>query len=383
MQTKQELERKLAVARYISGEKPKAILASIGRPKKWLYKWVARYRSGDADWFVDDSRTPRTMPTKTPPEMVAQIVAERKTLEKTLYADRGVFAIKERLLDIGITNIPSDPTISRIIRDAGLVKRPSHRDKVGTPYPAPPASEPNDLHEMDVWGPRYLGVGKRCYAVNIIDVARRCPCINPVQNKTHDVLLSCLVRSWRTLGLPRVLQMDNLVLTTHPGCICKMLRLCLHVGIEPLLVPYREPWRQGVVEKFNDFFDKNFFRRHRFADLMDLKERAITFEEHCRHSRRVAALQGKTPQQAFPEVPIRLLPADFAVQVDNLGIAPGRISCIRMIRSNQQIDLLGRKFPVSEDYYREYVKATLFTAEDVIRLYHQDRQIAEHKFSKC
>lgn len=260
------------------------------------------------------------------------------------------------------------------------MKRPVHRNNVGTPYPSPRADQPNDLHQLDIWGPRYLGIGKRCYVVNIIDVARRGPCINVVNNKTHRVIASCLIRCWQTLGLPRVLQMDNLVMTTHPGCICFLLRLCLHVGVEVVLVPYREPWRQGVVEKFNDRFDKSFFSHHRFTDLADLTEKAAVFEEHCWQTRHIAALGGRTPAQAFPEAEVHLLPSDFSADIGSLGVAPGKISCIRMVRSNLKVELLGLTFAVGEDYYREYIKATLYTAENVVRLYHEDQQIAECVF---
>jgi len=383
MNTTEELERKQAVSRYLSRESPKAICASIGRPKKWLYKWVARFRSGDADWFVDDPRTPKSMPTKTPPEMVAQIVAARQTLEATRYAACGVFAVRQKLSDVGIADAPADATISRIIKGAGLVRKAEKRAKIGTPYPAPSAETPNDLHQLDMWGPRYLGTGKVCYVLNVIDVARRGPIISVIKSKSHDALIPCLVRCWQTLGLPKVLQMDNFIQTTHPGCICRMLRLCLYVGVEPLMVPFSEPWRQGVVEKFNDFFDKNFFRAHQFTSFADLQERAVTFEEHCWHSRRLSALSGKTPSQAFQNTELHLLPADFAVDPTKLHIPEGRISCIRMIRSNHQVSFLGYKFPVSECYYREYVTATLFTAESLVRLYHQDQQIAEFKFSMC
>jgi len=383
MSTTEEFEREQAVSRYLSRESPKAICASIGRPKKWLYKWVARFRSGETDWFVDDPRTPKSMPTKTPPEMVAQVVAARQTLEATEYAARGVFAIRQKLSDVGIASAPADATIGRIIRDAGLVKRTEKRAKIGTPYPAPLAEAPNDLHQLDMWGPRYLGTGNVCYVLNIIDVARRGPCINAIKSKSHDALIPCLVRSWQTLGLPKVLQMDNFLQTTHPGCICRMLRLCLYVGIEPLLVPFSEPWRQGVVEKFNDFFDKNFFRQHHFTSFAELQERTMTFEKHCWQSRRLPALSGRTPSQVFQNAQLRLLPVDFAVDPARLHIPNGRISCIRMIRSDHQVSLLGYKFPVSESYYREYVTATLFTEESIVRLYHQDQQIAEFKFSMC
>jgi len=130
MQTTEELERIRAVSRYLSGESPKAICQSTGRPKKWLYKWVARSRSGDADWFADDSRAPRHSPSKTAPEINAQIVTARQSLERTPYASRGVFSIRQNLSDDGITDVPSDATINRIISSAGLVSGRVPRVKV-------------------------------------------------------------------------------------------------------------------------------------------------------------------------------------------------------------------------------------------------------------
>jgi hypothetical protein len=137
------------------------------------------------------------------------------------------------------------------------------------------------------------------------------------------------------------------------------------------------------VEKFNDFLDKSFFRAHRFQDLADLSGKARAFQDHCWHHRRLSALKGKTPTQMFPDTNLRLLPDDFAVNVDRLDIPDGRISFIRMVRSDQQIDILGHKFPVDEAYYREYVTARLLTGPSLLRVYHQAQQIAEFKFSMC
>ena len=385
MHKNKELERKSAVSRYFNGESPKNICVSISRPRKWLYKWIARFKSGDADWFLDDSRSPKHCPSKTASDISAKIVAARISLENTPYADRGVFAIRQKLSDQGVDGIPSEATINRIISAAGLVKKDSPRTKVGTPYPVPIAEMPNDVHQLDLWGPRYLGVGKLCYLLNIVDIARRMPSIHAIPNKSFQSMIPAIVRCWQTVGIPKVLQMDNGIVTgtsLHPGSINKMLRLCLHIGIEVLFVPFAEPWRQGIVEKFNDFVDKNFFITHRFQDLTDLCEQVQTFQDYCWYNRRPSALKGKTPCRMFPDVCVHLLPEDFVIP-EISSIPAGKIRFIRMVRSNLLIDVLGHKFPVDENYYKEYVTATLSTGSGVLRIYHQAEQIAEFKFSMC
>jgi len=386
MHTREELERMLAVKRYSAGESPKLICQSTRRPKKWLYKRVGRFQSGDTDWFADDFRAPKHSPSKTSPEISAQIVAARECLERTPYACRGAFSIRQKLASLGVSEAPSDATMNRVISAAGLVKKSLPRANVGTPYPAPTAQGPNDVHQLDLWGPRYLGVAKSCQVLNIIDVARRMPSIHPVPNKSFGCVIPSIVRCWQSLGIPTILQMDNAVATgtsLHPGSICRMLRVCLLVGIEVLFVPFQEPWRQGVVEKFNDFFDKSFFRAHRFQDLSDLCEKGQVFQDHCWHDRHLSALNGKTPSQMFPGADVRLLPDEFAVDIDRLAIPAGRISFIRMVRSDHQVDILGTKVPVDQAYYRQYVTAHLFTESGLLRIYHQTEQIAEFNLSMC
>ena len=139
----EELERRSAVTRYLSGERANAICSSLGRPRKWLYKWVSRFRSGDTDWFVDGSRRPKHSPSATPLETAVRIVSARQHLEQTPYACRGVFSIRQELCDDRSISIPSDATINRIISGAGLVRRTAKRDKVGTAYPEPAADGPN------------------------------------------------------------------------------------------------------------------------------------------------------------------------------------------------------------------------------------------------
>jgi hypothetical protein len=40
-----------------------------------------------------------------------------------------------------------------------------------------------------------------------------------------------------------------------------LIRLCLHQKIDLWFIPMREPWHNGVVEKFNDHYQQKFLNK--------------------------------------------------------------------------------------------------------------------------
>lgn len=48
-------ERTWAVQRFLNGEKPESICASLCRSKAWLYKWVERHIADDNSWSESQS----------------------------------------------------------------------------------------------------------------------------------------------------------------------------------------------------------------------------------------------------------------------------------------------------------------------------------------
>ena len=56
---------------------PVAAAAAAGISVRTAYKWLARYRFGGRAALVDRSSTPHNQPRRTPPEVVARIVAAR------------------------------------------------------------------------------------------------------------------------------------------------------------------------------------------------------------------------------------------------------------------------------------------------------------------
>jgi transposase len=87
--------RKEAIQRHIlGGESPKTIYKSLNRSKKWFFKWLKRYESGESDWYTGHSRAPITRPAETKARLKEQIITTRRRLEEAPYAQIGVSAVK-------------------------------------------------------------------------------------------------------------------------------------------------------------------------------------------------------------------------------------------------------------------------------------------------
>lgn len=144
----------------------------------------------------------------------------------------------------------------------------------------------------------------------------------------------------------------------------------------------REPWRNGVIEHFNDVWDKSFFRTETFTSLDHLRTENTAFIEFHNAYHRYSAHNGATPhhmwQNRLPN------PLSAAYQPPTRLPAQGRIEVVRYIRSNRHIDLFGKRITVAPDQTYQYVtaiikvrskKVTVVTLEGEI-IYHGDYQIS-------
>jgi hypothetical protein len=118
----EESLRKMAIQQFLKKRSPVSIYREIGRSKKWFFKWLQRFQSGDPEWYRDHSKAPHTQPHQTPKEMQTLVKAIRIQLEETPYAQIGVSAIKWQCQGLSVTP-PSDRTVNRILKREGLIKK--------------------------------------------------------------------------------------------------------------------------------------------------------------------------------------------------------------------------------------------------------------------
>ena len=245
-----------------------AIARELGRSRQWVHKWINRSSYGN-NWSCFLPNTPHCKPNKIPPTIVEMVIATRKELVASPYLESGAYAIWHRLLDEYGT-APSVGTINRILKQQGLTKQKKRNQKSGIDYPESPVN----MQIMDIIGPRYLRGGQRFYLLTIISNDSRHAGVYPILSKSATDITQCVVSFWKKYSLPDFLQMDNELSfkgsNRHPRGLGLLLRTALSLNVTPIFISVSEPWRDGVIERFNKKVEDTLLRQEH-ADFEDLK----------------------------------------------------------------------------------------------------------------
>ena len=363
----EEQRRREAVRRRLAGENPEEVAAALRRSSRWVRKWVARYgeESGQDDWAQSRCRAPHTSPTRTPDELARQILTARERLVANPRAQYGSLAIQWELRRLDVEPIPPSRTIERVLQRAG-VSQPRRRspryESKGVPYPAPVAVEPGAIHQVDLIGPRHLFGGVEFHTLNLIDVGSHEVANDILEEVRPPLLAASLASAWSRVGVPAVAQLDNhsnfrggiQPAYQHFGPV---VATCLDLGVTPRFIPLREPWRNGVVERFNDVWDKSFFRTDVFTGLDHLRTENEAFIGFHNAYHRYTVHGGASPNEVWGDRLRNTL--DPRYQPPTRLPARGRIEVVRYIRSNRRIDLFGKRITVAEDQTYQYVTAII------------------------
>ncbi len=204
--------------------------------------------------------------------------------------------------------------------------------------------------------------------------------IESQRTKQDRQIASSLLRCWKTIGLPDFLQFDNELSfrgsNRHPRSPGLVIRLCLHFGVQPVFIPIAEPWRNGVIEKFNDTYNKKFFRRQWFLSYVFLKRQSKYFQRFHNKQHRYSCLKGKTPLEVFKASSFKPITIGANTKLPKLDHVPdGNIILIRFIRSNRILDIFGEKFKVSKELVYSYVKAIIVTKIHRLQIYLGDELV--------
>ena len=198
--------------------------------------------------------------------------------------------------------------------------------------------------------------------------------IESLRSKHDQQIAASLLRCWKAVGLPDFLQLDNELSfrgsNRYPRSPGLVIRLCLYFGVQPVFIPISEPWRNGTIEKFNDTYNKKFFRRQWFASYLMLKRQSKNFQRFHNKHHRYSCLKGKTPLEVIEKDGFRPLTIGANTKLPVLDYIPdGNIILIRFIRSDRMLDIFGEKFKVSKSLVYSYVKAVIVTKIHRLQLY--------------
>jgi hypothetical protein len=204
--------------------------------------------------------------------------------------------------------------------------------------------------------------GFEFHALNLIDVGSHEAANDILEAVRPPLVAASLASAWSRVGVPAVAQLDNhsnfrggiQPAYQHFGPV---VATCLDLGVTPRFIPLREPWRNGVVEHFNDVWDKSFFRTETFTGPDHLRDENEAFIQFHNAHHRYAAHGGASPNEVWGDRPRNTLDPHY--RPPTRLPARGRIEVVRYIRSNRHIDLFGKRIIVADDQTHQYVTAII------------------------
>ena len=239
----------------------------------------------------------------------------------------------------------------------------------------------NDIHELDLKGPFYLkGSSQKYYLAVLRDVYGKKVALKVLTEKEMELVIDFLVESWQNTGRPKCLQMDNGLefrgSNRYPRSLGKLSRVCLDLGVKPVFIPIREPWRNGVIENLNGLIQRLFLKAQTFETEKHLRRGTRTLETSINTTHRLAALDGKTPQEFSAETHARSMPSDYDWRTRNLRLLKGKVTFIRLIRKSGKITLAAKdKFFIGKKYKWQYVLAVVNVYQKRLNIYLNNKLI--------
>lgn len=379
--------RKQAVELIRQGLSVTEVSRRLGRSRQWVYKWIDRSSTGNIEWSRSMPKTPRIITNKLDVAIENAVVETRRMLQQHPYKESGAYPILHELSRQGIQT-PSVATVNRILKKHGLTQHKPRYAKSGIDYP----EEPLNMQIMDLIGPRYLRGARRFYLLNIISNDTRHAGVYPILTKNAEDITRSVTSFWKSYTVPDYLQMDNELSfkgsNRHPRGLGLLLRTALGLGVTPIFIPVGEPWRNGVIERFNQKVEKTLLlQEHR--DFEDLLRHSAEFVAIHNSEHHYSTMSHKTPleldlETGLPQSPLR---QDFSVGerpvIDPWNL--NEIRFIRLVRSDCIINVLNTDIRVSDSMMHTYVDAVLSINSHCLMIYQDGikRQSIEFAMPVC
>jgi putative transposase len=383
--------RQAAIRLRLAGEKVDSICRTLNRSAAWVHKWWRRYLEAGPAGLYDLTRANQCVANRTPPHIERAIISIRQRLAKrettqTRYSLVGAVQIRAELEKLGYIPLPALRTIERIVARAGLTCPPLRLapQMARTQYPGPQAQDSNQVHQVDVVGPRYLkGDKSRYYFLICKDVFDQAVYLEFVTSRSSETVLAFLTHAWQYLGLPELVQFDNgrefCGFKTAARSLSRVIRFALRLEVEVLFIPEGKPFYNGSVEQFNGWFQPLLLKRpyRRPSDTRrQLKQLMITVNEQHVH----AHLGHRTSAQYRRGKRLRKLPDDCDLHQQKLPISVGKLSFIRLVSAQGTINILSQQFKIGKRLKFQYIKATLYTKDQVLKIYHKGRLVKQFDY---
>lgn len=321
--TRMSLRKEFVFLASIDGCNFSQLCNRFGISRKTGYKWVHRYIHEGFGGLGDQSKRPRTSPSRTP------LGVEEKVIElRQKHPTWGGRKIAFRLKALGMDQVPAPSTVTAILQRRGLID-PDDSIKHHA-YVRFEADRPNELWQMDFKGHFEASEG-RCHPLTLLDDhSRYALCLQACANEKESTVRERLTGVFRRYGIPERMLMDNGSPwgrdLDHPYTTLTVWLIRLHIGVvhsRPL-----HPQTLGKDERFHRTLKRDIqqecigkpleFCQKRFNSWRDVYNLE---RPHEALEMQVPASRYRTSLRSFPEQmpPVEYGPGDFVRKVQQKG----------------------------------------------------------------
>lgn len=287
--------------RVMRGERVTDLCREYGISRKTGDKFKQRFLRLGAAGLGDQSRAPKVIPHRTPPELVEILVAARRR-HPTWGPKKLKDVLEKRLGRV----LPAASTIGGVLARNGLVEPRKQRPRSrARPTGLREALAPNDVWCIDYKGQFKLGDRSLCYPLTITDQFSRfilgCEAMAAISD---DAARDVCEEVFRARGLPLAIRSDNGAPFASTGLagLTKLSTYWMRLGIVRERIRPAHPEENGRHERMHRTLKFDTARPPR-SNLLQQQERFDDFVDEFNNERPHEALAMKRPAEVYEQSP--------------------------------------------------------------------------------
>lgn len=306
------------ITRLNQGERMTDLCCDYGISRKTGHKLKRRFEELGALGLFDQSRAPRCIPHRTPPEVAELVAAER-----VRHPNWGPKKLKDVLEKRLGRSLPSASTLGEILLRRGLITRRKLRPRrSASPTTLHAAQVPNDVWCVDYKGQFRLGDRSYCYPLTVTDQFSRyilgCDAMAAIDDEQAREATTSLFREY---GLPQFMRSDNgpPFASTGLAGLTKLSAFWMRLGIVLERIQPAHPEQNGRHERMHRTLKRETTRPAR-SNILQQQESFDAFVLEFNSERPHEALAMKRPAQLYTRssrsFPERLPDPDYPTHDD-------------------------------------------------------------------
>lgn len=323
--------------------------------RKTGYKWVSRYKEHGEDGLLDQSRKPKTSPTKTKKVIEERILALRASVNGE-WGSKKIQKLLENEYEGCTEKVPARSTINSILKRNGCIQEEKSRSaKAWTRFEH---ESPNDLWQMDFKGHFALLNNKRCHPLTITDDHSRfniglfaCP------DEKGKTVQERLVDAFNLYGMPKAILTDNgspwgvMGRLSEDGqkTFSSIEKWFIQLQIDVIHGKPYHPQTQGKEERFHRTLKAELLQYESFQDYRHCQERFNWWRDRYNCYRPHEAIDMLTPIKKYQP----------STRVYKEKIDPPyyeNLKNVRKVHDGGFISFRNKEFRVGKAFTGEYVE---------------------------